>query len=96
MRGGEEGERLGDCPEPLQGQGQDHVVGGGEGVGLEKLEYLAEYKTSQPLPVQDLPHQLTSHGEYRDHEVRQGDVKKHCPAPQWSETAPKDPFRRSL
>ena len=44
---------------PVNGQGDEHVVGGGQGVGLEKLEHLAEDQTSQPLSVQYLPDQLT-------------------------------------
>ena len=31
---------------PVHGQGHQHVVGGGQGVGLEKLKHLAEDKTS--------------------------------------------------
>ena len=40
----------------LQGEGEDHVVGGGEGEGLQELEDLAEDDTSHPPPSHHLPH----------------------------------------
>ena len=43
----------------LQCEGEDHVVGGGQGESLQEFENLAEDQTSHPPSVQDLPHQLT-------------------------------------
>ena len=43
----------------LHCQGEDHVVGGAQGEGLEEFENLAEYQPSKPLSVQDLPDKLT-------------------------------------
>ena len=57
--GGGDWERPGDRPVSLHCQGQDHVVGGGEGERLQELEDLAEHQPSHPLAVEDLPYQLT-------------------------------------
>ena len=42
---------------PLHGKGEDHVVRGGDGVGLEELEELAEHPARHPA-VHDLPDHL--------------------------------------
>ena len=42
---------------PLYGESEDHVVGGGDGVGLEELEELAEHPAGHPA-VHDLPDHL--------------------------------------
>ena len=42
---------------PLHGKGEDHVVRGGDGVGLEELEELAEHPARNPA-VHDLPDHL--------------------------------------
>ena len=44
-------ERLDDSPVSVNCHRHQHVVGGGEGVGLQKLEHLAENLASQPLSV---------------------------------------------
>ena len=41
----------------LHGEGEDHVVRGGDGVGLEELEELAEHPARHPA-VHDLPDHL--------------------------------------
>ena len=43
---------------PVHRQGHQHVVGQGQGIGLEKLEYLAEQKASKPFPVKYFPDEL--------------------------------------
>ena len=42
---------------PLHGEGEDHVVGEGDGIGLEELEELAEHPARNPA-VHDLPDHL--------------------------------------
>ena len=59
VRGAVHRERPGDRPVPLHRQGQDHVVGGAQGEGLQELENLAENQSSNPLSTQDLPDKLT-------------------------------------
>ena len=44
-------------PVTLHGEGEDHVVRGGDGVGLEELEELAEHPARHPA-VHDLPDHL--------------------------------------
>ena len=44
-------------PVTLHGKGKDHVVRGGDGVGLEELEELAEHPARHPA-VHDLPDHL--------------------------------------
>ena len=43
---------------PVHGQGHQHVVGGGQGVSLEKLEQLTKHQTSQPFSVKYFPDYL--------------------------------------
>ena len=45
------------APVALHREGEDHVVRGGDGVGLEELEELAEHPARHPA-VHDLPDHL--------------------------------------